>query len=192
MLNAQCPRLNAQAVAVLVIGHWALSIDPPLMLDTDPQAKSEALIERLNTSWRVAPQHAASPALKHRLAHFVRSIVARLLRPQETFNSTLVQYVNTSVRPLEVAIDDVRRFHEALSARERRVDAAMTAMRAEHEELRTSVGVLQQAMHTMSKELARRAASVARPEPVPAIEQASSGLPRASEASRGALPIPIP
>jgi len=157
------------------------------MLDTDPQAKSEALIERLNTSWRVAPQHAASPALKHRLAHFVRSIVARLLRPQETFNSTLVQYVNTSVRPLEVAIDDVRRFHEALSARERRVDAAMAAMRAEHDELRTSVGVLQQATHNLSKTLAARAASVARPEPAPAAEQTSSGLPRAGEASRGAL-----
>jgi SAM-dependent methyltransferase len=157
------------------------------MLDTDPQAKSEALIERLNTSWRVAPQHAASPALKHRLAHFVRSIVARLLRPQETFNSTLVQYVNTSVRPLEVAIDDVRRFHEALSARERRVDAAMAAMRDEHEELWTSVGVLQQATHNLSKTLAARAASVARPEPAPAVEQTSSGRSRASEASRGAL-----
>jgi SAM-dependent methyltransferase len=131
------------------------------MLDIDPQAKSEALIERLNTSWRVAPQHPASPSLKHRLVHIVRAAIARLLRPQETFNATLVEYVNTSVRPLEVAIDDVRRFHEALSARERRVEAAMAAMRTEHEELRTSVGVLQQATHHMSKTLAARAASVA-------------------------------
>ncbi|HKE85993.1 MAG TPA: class I SAM-dependent methyltransferase [Vicinamibacterales bacterium] len=155
------------------------------MIEPDAQAKSEELIERLNTSWRVAPQQPASPSLKHRLAHRVRAIVARLLRPQETFNATLVQYVNTSVRPLEVAIDDVRRFHEALSARERRVEAAMAAMRAEHEELRMSVGVLQQATHTLSKEIARRAASVAPVEATTASAQTSPAVPRASDASRG-------
>ena len=155
------------------------------MIEPDAQAKSEELIERLNTSWRVAPQRPASPSLKHRLAHRVRAIVARLLRPQETFNATLVQYVNTSVRPLEVAIDDVRRFHEALSARERRVEAAMAAMRTEHEELRTSVGLLQQATHTLSKEIARRAASVAPLEATTASAQTSPALPRASDASRG-------
>jgi SAM-dependent methyltransferase len=149
------------------------------MTDIDTQAKSEALIERLNKSWRVAPQQPVSPSFKHRLAHRVRTIVARLLRPQETFNATLVEYVNTSVRPLEVAIDDVRRFHEALSARERRVEAAMAAMRAEHDELRSSVGVLRQATHHLSKDLARRAASVA---PAgAAIDHTSPDLPRASE-----------
>jgi SAM-dependent methyltransferase len=149
------------------------------MTDIDSQAKSEALIERLNTSWRVAPQQPASPSLKHRLAHVIRSMAARLLRPQETFNATLVEYVNTSVRPLEVAIDDVRRFHEALSARERRVEAAMAAMRAEHDELRSSVGVLQQATHSLSKDLARRAASVA---PAgAAVEHTSSTLPGATD-----------
>src|SRR5215510_8787322 len=130
------------------------------MIEPDAQAKGEELIERLNTSWRVAPQQPASPSLRHRLAHRVRALVARLLRPQETFNATLVQYVNTSVRPLEVAIDDVRRFHEALAARERRVEAAMAAMRAEHDELRSSIGVLQHATHALSKDLARRATSV--------------------------------
>src|SRR5512138_606806 len=133
------------------------------MIDTDSPATSEELIERLNTSWRVAPQQPPSPSLKHRLVHMIRAAAARLLRPQETFNATLVQYVNTSVRPLEVAIDDVRRFHEALSARERRVEAEMAAMRAQHDELRTSVGVLQQATHQLSKDLSRRAASVMAP-----------------------------
>ena len=150
------------------------------MTDIDTQAKTEALIERLNTSWRVAPEEPASPTFKHRLAHLVRGMVARLLRPQETFNATLVEYVNTSVRPLEVAIDDVRRFHEALSARERRVEAAMAAMRAEHDELRSSVGVLQQATHQLSKELARRSDSVA---PAGSIaEQTSPPVPGASDA----------
>ena len=73
------------------------------MLDIDSQAKSEELIERLNTLWRVAPQQPASLSLKHRLVHIVRRAIARLFRPQETFNATLVEYVNTSVRPLEVA-----------------------------------------------------------------------------------------
>src|SRR5262245_61102928 len=156
------------------------------MSELDSRADSEALIERLNTSWRVAPEQAASPALKHRLVHVIRSAVARLLRPQETFNATLVEYVNTSVRPLEMAIDDVRRFHEALSARERRVEAAMAAMRAEHDELRASVGVLRQATHHLSKELAHRAASVA---PAgAAVEHTSPALPRASDASRGGSP----
>jgi SAM-dependent methyltransferase len=149
------------------------------MSDIDTQAKTEALIERLNTSWRVAPQQPASPAFKHRLAHLVRTMVARLLRPQETFNATLVEYVNTSVRPLEAAIDDVRRFHEALSARERRVEAAMAAMRAEHDELRSSVGVLQQATHHLSKDLVRRAASVA-PAGSVAFEPTSAGSPSAA------------
>jgi SAM-dependent methyltransferase len=151
------------------------------MNDIDTQAKSEALIERLNKSWRVAPQEPASPTLKHRLAHRVRTMVARLLRPQETFNATLVEYVNTSVRPLEVAIDDVRRFHEALSARERRVEAAIAAMRAEHDELRSSVGVLQQATHYLSKDLARRAASVT-PAGSVAVEHASAAVGGATEA----------
>src|SRR4030095_2149272 len=93
----------------------------------------------------LSPEPRPPPPFKHRLVHLVRTSGARLLRPQETFNATLVEYVNTSVRPLEAAIDDVRRFHEALSARERRVEAAMAAMRAEHDELRSSVGVLQAA-----------------------------------------------
>ena len=151
------------------------------MLDIETQARSEELIERLNTSWRVAPEPPPSPALKHRLVHLVRTIVARLLRPQETFNATLVQYVNTSVRPLEVAIDDVRRFHEALAARERRIEAAITAMRREHEELRTAVGVVQQATHHLSKELTRRAASVS-PDSSPSGGAPSATTPPASAA----------
>jgi SAM-dependent methyltransferase len=151
------------------------------LFDTDTQARSEELIERLNTSWRVAPEPPPSPALKHRLVHLVRTIVARLLRPQETFNATLVQYVNTSVRPLEVAIDDVRRFHEALVARERRIEAAIAAIRSEHEELRTSVGVVQQATHHLSKELTRRAASVS-PEYTTTASVAAATTPSASGA----------
>jgi O-antigen chain-terminating methyltransferase len=70
-----------------------------------------------------------------------------------------VQYINESVRPLELAIDeyktardDVRRFQEALAARERRMEALIEAIRSEHAEIRTSLSVLQQATHNLAKE----------------------------------------
>jgi O-antigen chain-terminating methyltransferase len=54
----------------------------------------------------------------------------------------------------------VRRFQEALAARERRLDALIEAIRTEHAEIRTSLGVLQQATHNLAKEQSTRAASV--------------------------------
>jgi O-antigen chain-terminating methyltransferase len=74
-----------------------------------------------------------------------------VFRPQEAFNSAVVQYVNTTVEALYGATDradHVLRVHEALGARERRMEAAMAAMRAEHEELRTTIGILQQQIRT--------------------------------------------
>jgi SAM-dependent methyltransferase len=125
------------------------------MSDTDGRARSQRLIEQLNTLWRVAESEpvAAAPTLRERLRHLLRT---KLLGPQETFNATTVQYINESVRPLELAIDeyktardDVRRFQEALAARERRMEALIDAIRTEHAEIRTSIGVLQQATHNL-------------------------------------------
>jgi SAM-dependent methyltransferase len=124
------------------------------MSDTDTRARSQHLVEQLNTLWRVGESEpTAAPSLPKRLLNLIRT---RLLRRQETFNSATVQYINESVRPLELAIDeyktardDVRRFQEALAARERRMDALIEAMRTEHAEIRTSLGVLQQATHNL-------------------------------------------
>jgi SAM-dependent methyltransferase len=124
------------------------------MSDTDARARSQHLVEQLNTLWRVGESEpTAPPSLQKRLLNLIRT---RLLRRQETFNSATVQYINESVRPLEVTIDeykaardDVRRFQEALAARERRMDALIEAMRTEHAEIRTSLGVLQQATHNL-------------------------------------------
>ena len=44
-------------------------------------------------------------------------------------------------------------YREALAARERRMEALMAAMRSEHAELRTSLGVLQQATHNLAKDV---------------------------------------
>jgi SAM-dependent methyltransferase len=125
------------------------------MSDTDARARSQDLIERLNTQWRVGESEpGAPPSLPRRLFALIRT---KLLRRQETFNSTAVQYINESVRPLELAIDeyktardDVRRFQEALAARERRMEALIDAIRTEHAEIRTSLGVLQQATHNLA------------------------------------------
>ena len=125
------------------------------MSDTDARARSQHLVEQLNTLWRVGESEpTAPPSLPKRLLNLIRT---RLLRRQETFNSATVQYINESVRPLELAIDeyktardDVRRFQEALAARERRMEALIEAIRTEHAEIRTSLGVLQQATHNLA------------------------------------------
>jgi SAM-dependent methyltransferase len=117
------------------------------MSDTDVRARSQHLIKQLNTLWRVGESEPTPPpSLPKRLLDLIRT---RLLRRQETFNSVMVQYINEYVRPLELAIDDVRRFQEALAARERRMEALIESIRTEHAEIRTSLGVLQQATHNL-------------------------------------------
>ena len=150
------------------------------MNDTDARARSQHLVEQLNTLWRVGESEpTAPPSLPKRLLNLLRT---RLLRRQETFNSATVQYINEAVRPLELAIDeyktardDVRRFQEALAARERRMDALIEAMRTEHAEIRTSLGVLQQATHNLG--------SVVSGFPVAAASGSSPAAPSAASSS---------
>jgi SAM-dependent methyltransferase len=117
---------------------------------TDPTAreKSAALVERLNVWWRIEGPPPTDHSLRYRLAYPIRRLVARLLGPQETFNSTLVQYINSAVRPIEdylhdfrselnaeraaraAALDEIRRHREVLSARERQIDMATAALDA--------------------------------------------------------------
>ena len=121
-----------------------------------------ALVERLNEWWRIAGPAHDTLSWKQRLALPFRRALARLLGPQETFNSALVQYVNAAttvhqqtadrigsaldatLEHSEALMDDVRRFREALGARERRMEAAITRILQEYGEIRTSIGVLQQ------------------------------------------------
>ena len=131
-----------------------------------PPAVELALVERLNQWWRVAGPSLANASWKQRLAYPLRQALARVLGPQETFNSAVVQYVNAATTSqakavdhigdaldktldeCDAAIDEVRRYKEARGARERRMEAAMTAIRAEHEELRTTIGILQQQLRS--------------------------------------------
>src|SRR6185436_11119007 len=70
------------------------------------------------------------------------------LGPQETFNSELVQLVNT-LAPILSSLEQVERYREALAARERRMETAFDQLRAEQQELRTVVAVLRQSHHDL-------------------------------------------
>jgi SAM-dependent methyltransferase len=132
------------------------------MADTDGQSQRTALVERLNSSWRIAPPQPASPALKHRLAYVLRKAFGRFLGPQETFNSEVVQYINAVHESIEhpvLVLDHLDRFREALAARERRMEELIAAIRSDHDEIRTSLGVIKQATYTLTKDVAARPAA---------------------------------
>jgi len=106
-----------------------------------------ALIERLNTGWRIEGPDSSQASLKQRLVMPLRAAISRLLRTQETFNSLVVQYVNhqhhTISEEHQAMMAELHRYREALQARERRMETAMSALLAENAELKTAVGVMQ-------------------------------------------------
>ena len=116
------------------------------------------LVDRLNRDWLFGGAAPASGSLKHRGLYRIRRFLARLVGTQEHFNASVVQFVNTlneAAGPALGALDDVERHREALAARERRMEAEMARMRAEHEELRTALGVLRQSNHDLAREVER-------------------------------------
>ena len=71
-----------------------------------------------------------------------------------------MQSANQSVAAqLAGQTDEVRRYQEALVAWERRSGDAVARLSASHEELRASLGVLQQAAHALKREVGKLAAS---------------------------------
>jgi SAM-dependent methyltransferase len=133
------------------------------MTGVDLPAPDQKRLERLNTLWRLAGDLPAGARLSRRLAWRFRKLIARLLGPQETFNAAVVEHINSTVelqRQLAhtlSAVDEVTRYRESLAARERRMERTMAAILAAQEELRASVGVLQQASQNLKRELARLA-----------------------------------
>jgi SAM-dependent methyltransferase len=118
---------------------------------TEPIASIEHyrdLLERLNRDWRIEGYVSAGGSLARRALYQVRRVLARLLGTQETFNSELVQLVNT-LAPILSSLEQVERYREALAARERRMEAAFDQLRAEQQELRTVVAVLRQSTHDL-------------------------------------------
>ena len=136
------------------------------MADTSARSPHLQRVERLNSLWRVAGPEPAGGSLPRRLLFSVRRLIAAALRPQETFNAAVVEYINGTaverqrlddlVADCRAAVDDALRHQEALAAREKRMEAGMAAIRATHDELRLSVGVLQQATQMLKHEIAAR------------------------------------
>ena len=169
--------------------------------DTD----GRELVERLNREWRIsaAPE---SPSLKQRLAQPVRAALAALLRPQESFNSIVVQQLNRLNETNDVwraridaalsradvlfervqsLADHVQRMSESSAARERRLHELVTALRDEHAELRTAVGVLRHETQHVTRALAT--AGTPSPSVAPAVSPAAASAPSPAVESADAL-----
>ncbi|MET0164716.1 MAG: class I SAM-dependent methyltransferase [Vicinamibacterales bacterium] len=102
-----------------------------------------------------------------------QNMVSRLLSRQRAFNAVLVDHINRNdlvgieahhasaktvawVRDtVQFALEELRRHQQALAAWERRTNAAVAALSDTHEELRASIGVLQQATQTLKREVVR-------------------------------------
>jgi O-antigen chain-terminating methyltransferase len=135
-------------------------------------------IERLNTLYDLK---AIAPRGGWRgVADRLRALVAPLLARQQEFNAAVVEHLNrnavvaidaheASARTIDwveqttrgmqnevsAALDDVRRYQQALAAREIRSEQAVRSLAAAHDELRTSLGVLHQAAQNLKRELVR-------------------------------------
>jgi SAM-dependent methyltransferase len=124
------------------------------MIDPAGQDARARLLDQLNIFWRIAGPEPPTSARAKRFLWNLRRALALFLRPQQTFNSALVQYLNASTSTVEIAIDQAERLQEALAARERRMEAAFSAIRLQQDEIRTALGVMQQAARTPRSESA--------------------------------------
>src|SRR6185503_5575592 len=103
-------------------------------------------------------------------------LLGRVLSRQQEFNAAVVDHINrnmalgleahhASVNTIEWmagtidgyrdARDEIQRHLEALLARERRNDAAVRALAAQHDELRSALNVVQQAAQSLKREVER-------------------------------------
>lgn len=153
-------------------------------------------IERLNSLWQIIDAPVGGGGARARLAAVARRLLGRVLARQQEFNASLVDHINRNMPVLEEfgrvaaelqSLRDIER--QALLARERRSDAAVSALMASHEELRAAVGVLQQATQNLKRELARAPqAVVATPAPGAASAAGGTSAPAAVPAHAPAMP----
>ena len=162
-------------------------LTPPRPAPIPPPDRHQ--LERLNELYDLsacAPQRGGG--WRDRLLDRLRGFLVRLLFQQQEFNAALVDHINrnalvgieahhasertiawveqtvlnanqNAAAQLAGHIDEVRRYQEALVAWERRSGDAVAGLAASHEELRASLGVLQQAAHALKREVGKLAAS---------------------------------
>jgi len=137
-------------------------------------------LERLNTLYRIIDRESAGSGVKARLASSARRLLGRVLSRQQEFNAAVVDHINrnmavglemhqASVNTIDWmagtidgyrdARDEIQRHLEALLARERRNDAAVRALAAQQDELRSALNVVQQAAHSLKREIEKRSAA---------------------------------
>lgn len=129
-------------------------------------------IERLNAIYDLA---ALSPerSWRRRLFRHVDYVLSRILFRQREFNAVVVDHLNrntvvgvdaheASARAIEWmqhrvdgVVDELRRYEQAMAARDRRGETAVASLAASHEELRAALGVLQQASQNLKREVTR-------------------------------------
>ena len=175
-------------------------------------------IERLNTLFDVTSGE-PRPGWRGVVDRLQGMIARLLLSRQQAFNSVLVDHINrntavgidahhASERTIQWvqratdhavartddavagALDEMRRHKEALLARERRGEAAIASLAAAHQELRTSLSVLQQAAQNVKREVSRLAeqGSVApASSPAPALAPAHAPAPAPARALSDSL-----
>jgi SAM-dependent methyltransferase len=131
-------------------------------------APDRQLIERLNELYDLsAPGSRAG--WRGRLIDKLHQVLGRVFSRQQAFNAVLVEHINRNdlvgieahhastqiIAWTQFALDELRRHQQALAAWERRSSAAVASLAGTQEELRASIGVLQQATQTLKREVAR-------------------------------------
>ncbi len=121
-------------------------------------------LPRLNALWAIVDRSVDVPSsVRARIASGARRLLGRVLSRQQEFNAAVVEHLNRNQPVLDElqrateriydVSDALDRQREALLARERRSDAAVTALTGSHGELRAAVNVLQQATQQLKREL---------------------------------------
>jgi SAM-dependent methyltransferase len=156
-------------------------------------------IDRLNRLYNLSASEPRE-GWTGRLIDKAQNMMSRLLSRQRAFNAVLVDHINRNdlvgieahhasaqtvawVRDtVQFALEELRRHQQALAAWERRTNAAVAALSGTHEELRASIGVLQQATQTLKREVMRlsEAGIPASAAPTAVRESSRDGGPRAS------------
>ncbi len=113
------------------------------------------------------------PSVGGRLFHRLQILIARVLSRQREFNAAVVDHINRNDRvaseaheasaraldwmeqKIDGAVDELRRYQEALAARDRRNEIAVAGVMTSQEELRASIGSLQQATQNLKREVVR-------------------------------------
>jgi SAM-dependent methyltransferase len=156
-------------------------------------------IDRLNRLYNLSASEPRE-GWTGRLIDKAQNMMSRLLSRQRAFNAVLVDHINRNdlvgieahhasaqtvawVRDtVQFALEELRRHQQALAAWERRTNAAVAALSGTHEELRASIGVLQQATQMLKREVMRlsEAGIPASAAPTAVRESSRDGGPRAS------------